>query len=89
MKIIKGPNPWSRQLTCTRKDCGTIIEINVSDIKTGYFGGDYIEPGVKKYYVECPTCGKALVLDKLPSHVINRIQREPSQGGTGVYRPGR
>jgi DNA-directed RNA polymerase subunit RPC12/RpoP len=75
MKIIKGPDPWSTQLTCPDKDCGTVVEISSEDVKYGLFGGAYCEEGEAEWYVECPSCGEAIFIKKLPK-VIKALARE-------------
>lgn len=55
MKVIKEPSAeWSWLFDCS--GCGAKLEAELSDVKSGEFGGGYCERGETRLYVSCPFC---------------------------------
>ena len=76
MKILKGPDPWTKVLTCAYQGCETKVEIEASDVLYGFLDHDYTELGDPSFYVECPTCGETIVIEELPKIVKNLAKQK-------------
>jgi hypothetical protein len=79
MKILEGPcldlDNWTTKARCKTKDCQSLLEITKEDIKIGEFGGAYCESGDIKRYVECPNCGKCIIIENLPSRILQYVEK--------------
>ena len=60
MEITKQPKPWTKKMLCPKlkegpEGCGCRFKILAEDVR-------YAENG--SFYVNCPTCGRGLVIDE-------------------------
>ncbi len=61
MKVITPAASEFKRLTCNT--CKAVLEIDIADVKIGYFGANYGgETPDKEQYVECPECGNNVIL---------------------------
>jgi hypothetical protein len=71
MKVVKAPEEWkNRQVTCSgaTNGCGTVMEVEFSDLKAIQHNGDQREQtsGWVEVYVVCPTCSRHLRIQDVP-----------------------
>lgn len=54
MKVLKGPEIWTKECYCIR--CKSELEIDINDLKVGYFSPNCVEAP----YVTCPICNNPI-----------------------------
>ena len=74
MKVVEKKPFWT--LTC--RGCRSKLEVDISDVLLGIFGGSYCENGDEEYYISCPVCGMVNFLpeSKVTVLVINKFRRK-------------
>jgi hypothetical protein len=82
MKIIEGPKEWTQIVKCY--ECKATVEIGMSDVLIGSFGGDYTERGTDHIYAPCCVCGTHLKLKSVNSMPPLVVQKARKNG----YIPG-
>lgn len=64
MRVISGPDKWTKQVTCKARGCGSVLELEAADVKPGAFGANYGGDSPElKFYVECPSCAHPVFID--------------------------